>query len=57
MLGASERAVSPARKNWGAHEPFLMGPDASGPGNGLLLFFRVGDFDEALRRARAFAAT
>ena len=39
---------------WGAHEhPPLASPDRSGPGNGLLLFFRVDDFDEALSRARA----
>ncbi|MCG3161113.1 MAG: hypothetical protein JMDDDDMK_02231 [Acidobacteria bacterium] len=39
---------------WGAHEhPPLVGPGHSGPGNGLLLFFRVDDFDEALPRARA----
>jgi catechol 2,3-dioxygenase-like lactoylglutathione lyase family enzyme len=39
---------------WGAHEhPPLAKPSRSGPGNGLLLFFRVDDFDEALPRARA----
>ena len=39
---------------WGAHEhPSLMSPDNGKPGNGLLLFFRVDDFDMALRRARA----
>ncbi len=39
---------------WGAHEhPSLTSPDRSQPGNGLLLFFRVDDFDEALPRARA----
>ncbi len=39
---------------WGAHEhPSLNSPDHSDPGNGLLLFFRVDDFDEALPRARA----
>jgi len=38
---------------WGAHEhPSLMSPDEASPGNGLLLFFRVDDFAEALRRAR-----
>ena len=30
-----------------------MGPDHGKPGNGLLLFFRVDDFDSALSRARA----
>jgi catechol 2,3-dioxygenase-like lactoylglutathione lyase family enzyme len=39
---------------WGAHEhPSLMSPDHAPPGNGLLLFFRVDDFDMALPRARA----
>ncbi len=39
--------------SWGEHEhPPLLGPSDSGPGNGLLLFFRVDDFDEALPRAR-----
>ena len=39
---------------WGAHEhPPLISPGPSAPGNGLLLFFRVDDFDEALPRARA----
>jgi catechol 2,3-dioxygenase-like lactoylglutathione lyase family enzyme len=39
---------------WGAHEhPSLMSPDQPTPGNGLLLFFRVDDFDMALPRARA----
>lgn len=38
---------------WGAHEhPTLSSPDRSEPGNGLLLFFRVDDFDQALARAR-----
>jgi hypothetical protein len=30
-----------------------MSPDTAPPGNGLLLFFRVDDFDTALNRARA----
>jgi hypothetical protein len=30
-----------------------MSPDEATPGNGLLLFFRVDDFDMALKRARA----
>ena len=39
---------------WGAHEhPSLISPDHAPPGNGLLLFFRVDDFDSALQRARA----
>ena len=39
---------------WGAHDhPSLMSPDHAAPGNGLLLFFRVDDYDQALKRARA----
>jgi hypothetical protein len=39
--------------SWGAHEhPTLTSPDRATPGNGLLLFFRVDDFDLALERAR-----
>jgi hypothetical protein len=30
----------------------LLSPDLATPGNGLLLFFRVDDFDLALQRAR-----
>ena len=41
---------------WGEHEhPTLMSPEVATPGNGLLLFFRVDDFDAALQRARALA--
>jgi catechol 2,3-dioxygenase-like lactoylglutathione lyase family enzyme len=42
---------------WGAHEhPSLTSPDFAIPGNGLLLFFRVDDFSEALSRARALVS-
>ena len=38
---------------WGEHDhPSLTGPATARPGNGLLLFFRVDDFDRALPRAR-----
>ena len=33
-----------------------MSPDRATPGNGLLLFFRVDDFDMSLKRARALVA-
>jgi hypothetical protein len=32
-----------------------MSPDYGTPGNGLLLFFRVDDFDPALERARSLS--
>ena len=39
---------------WGEHDhPSLESPDKAAPGNGLLLFFRVDDYDMALQRARA----
>jgi catechol 2,3-dioxygenase-like lactoylglutathione lyase family enzyme len=42
---------------WGAHgHPPLTSPDRAQPGNGLLLYFRVDDLDEALLRARALVA-
>jgi catechol 2,3-dioxygenase-like lactoylglutathione lyase family enzyme len=42
---------------WGAHEhPSLTSTGQAPPGNGLLLFFRVDDFDPSLERARALVA-
>jgi catechol 2,3-dioxygenase-like lactoylglutathione lyase family enzyme len=42
---------------WGEHEhPPLMSPDHTTPGNGLLLFFRVNDFESSLARARGLVA-
>ncbi|MBB6092913.1 catechol 2,3-dioxygenase-like lactoylglutathione lyase family enzyme [Povalibacter uvarum] len=42
---------------WGSHDhPTLSSPDVAQPGNGLLLFFRVDDFAEALNRSRSLAA-
>ncbi len=42
---------------WGAHDhPTLTSPDLATPGNGLILFFRVDDFDSALARARRLVA-
>ena len=41
---------------WGAHDhPPLISPDRGGTGNGLLLFFRVDDFDDTLSRACALS--
>jgi hypothetical protein len=33
-----------------------MSPDEASPGNGLLLFFRVDDYEMALKRARTLVA-
>jgi catechol 2,3-dioxygenase-like lactoylglutathione lyase family enzyme len=42
---------------WGSHDhPSLASPQKAAPGNGLLLFFRVDDFDAALQRARALVS-
>ena len=42
---------------WGVHDhPSLMSPLPNSAGNGLLLFFRVDDYDDALKRARALVA-
>jgi len=42
---------------WGEHDhPSLASPDRAEPGNGLLLFFRVDDYDAALIRARTLVA-
>src|SRR6478752_6971042 len=38
---------------WGEHEhPSLTSPDGAEPGNGLLLFFRVDDYESSLANAR-----
>jgi catechol 2,3-dioxygenase-like lactoylglutathione lyase family enzyme len=43
--------------SWGDHDhPSLTSPDHAQPGNGLLLFLRIDDFDVALSRARALVA-
>jgi predicted enzyme related to lactoylglutathione lyase len=42
---------------WGSHDhPSLTSADTASPGNGLLLFFRVDDFDPTLERARKLVA-
>ena len=50
----SDGTVLVCLHQWGAHEhPSLMSPDNATPGNGLLLFFLVDDFEMTLQRARA----
>ena len=42
---------------WGAHEhPSLTRAGEASPGNGLLLFFRVDDYETVLERARALVS-
>lgn len=51
QAGSSPREL--CLHEWGAHEhPSLSSPDTAAPGNGLLLFFRVDDYEGALKRAR-----
>src|ERR1700742_3195595 len=53
----SDGTVLVCLHEWGAHEhPSLLSPNEVPPGNGLLLFFRVDDFDMALQRARLLTA-
>ena len=53
QLVDSDGTVLLCLHEWGAEEhPPLMSPRKAKPGNGLLLFFRVDDFDKALKRAR-----
>jgi len=57
MVRDREGAVLVCLHAWGAHEhPSLTAADVAAPGNGLLLFFRVDDYDAALARARAMGA-
>ena len=53
QLVDSDGTVLLCLHQWGVeHHPSLFSPDAVIPGNGLLLFFRVDDYERALRRAR-----
>jgi catechol 2,3-dioxygenase-like lactoylglutathione lyase family enzyme len=53
QLADSDGTVLLSLHAWGAEEhPPLMSPELATPGNGLLLFFRVDDFEAALQRAR-----
>ena len=52
-LRDSDGTVLLCLHEWGVEEhPSLMSPDDGTPGNGLLLFFRVDDFEATLDRAR-----
>jgi catechol 2,3-dioxygenase-like lactoylglutathione lyase family enzyme len=54
QLVDSDGTVLLCLHEWGAHEhPTLTSADRATPGNGLLLFFRVDDFEVTLQRARA----
>jgi catechol 2,3-dioxygenase-like lactoylglutathione lyase family enzyme len=50
----SDGTVLVCLHQWGEHEhPTLMNPDAAAPGNGLILFFLVDDYEKAEKRARS----
>lgn len=50
----SDGTVLVCLHQWGEHDhASLRSPHVATPGNGLLLFFRVDDFEAALQRARA----
>ena len=54
QLVDSDGTVLLCLHEWGAEDhPPLRAPGKGKPGNGLLLFFRVDDFELALKRARA----
>jgi catechol 2,3-dioxygenase-like lactoylglutathione lyase family enzyme len=54
LIADTDGTVLLCLHEWGADEhPSLTRPGHEKPGNGLLLFFRVDDFDSALPRARA----
>jgi catechol 2,3-dioxygenase-like lactoylglutathione lyase family enzyme len=53
QLRASDGTVLLCLHQWGSHDhPSLRSPEPAPPGNGLLLYFRVDDFDHSLQRAR-----
>ncbi len=57
QLVDSDGTVLICLHQWGAHEhPSLMSPGKERHGNGLLLFFRVEDYDMVLKRARALVS-
>jgi catechol 2,3-dioxygenase-like lactoylglutathione lyase family enzyme len=57
QLVDSDGTVLRCLHEWGVEDhPSLMSPEDGTPGNGLLLFFRVDDFDSSLQRARALVA-
>jgi catechol 2,3-dioxygenase-like lactoylglutathione lyase family enzyme len=53
----SDETVLLCLHEWGSHDhPSLMKPEKGLSGNGLLLFFRVDDFDQTLDRARGLVS-
>jgi catechol 2,3-dioxygenase-like lactoylglutathione lyase family enzyme len=55
QLVDSDGTVLLCLHQWGVEDHPPLRRPGKGTGNGLLLFFRVDDFDKALQRARALA--
>jgi catechol 2,3-dioxygenase-like lactoylglutathione lyase family enzyme len=55
QLVDSDGTVLLCLHEWGVEDHPPLRRPGKGTGNGLLLFFRVDDFDKALQRARALA--
>ncbi len=56
LISDDDGEVLLALHAWGAHEhPTLVAPARESAGNGLILFFRVEDYDAALARVRKSA--
>jgi catechol 2,3-dioxygenase-like lactoylglutathione lyase family enzyme len=58
IISDDDDTVLVALHAWGAHGegPPLQAPGGEAPGNGVLLFLRVDDFDATLDRARTLVA-
>jgi len=57
QISDSDGTVLLCLHEWGSHDhPTLMSPHKAPPGNGLLLFFRIDDFDQTLHRARTLVS-
>ena len=57
QISAPDGTILLSLHQWGAHgHPTLADPRAAAPGNGLLLFFRIDDFEATLARARTLCA-
>ena len=54
MISDTDGTILVCLHQWGGHGegPPLRSPAGAQPGNGCLLFIRVDDFDDALKRAR-----
>ena len=57
QLCAPDGTVLLCLHQWGSHDhPSLSSPEHAPPGNGLVLYFRVDDFDQSLHRARSLVS-